>query len=59
MTDKRIKRISFYANQLDQAVIARIKQRMPHWTTALIIRQGLYLLDKKQQDEEASDHQTR
>ena len=52
MTDKRIKRISFYANQLDQAVIERILTRRQHWTTAHAFREALYDLDKKQEQED-------
>jgi len=47
------KRIHFYANVHDQIVIARIRQRRPHWTVALVIREALYLLDKQQREEEA------
>ena len=52
---KRIKRISFYANQLDQAVIERILARRQHWTTAHAFREALYDLDKKQEQEDLTD----
>ena len=52
---KRIKRISFYANPLDQALIARILARRQHWTTAHAFREALYDLDKKQEQEDLTD----
>ena len=51
----RIKRISFYANPLDQATIERIRQRHPHWTTSWAIREALHDLDKKQGQEDLTE----
>ena len=56
MTDKqRIKRISFYANPLDQEILERILTRRQHWTTAHAFREALYDLDKKQEREDLTE----
>lgn len=52
---QQIKRIHFYANPRDQEVIARIIARRQHWTTAHAIREALYDLDKKQEQEDMTD----
>ena len=56
MTAKqRIKRISFYANPLDQEILERILTRRQHWTTAHAFREALYDLDKKQAQEDLTE----
>lgn len=53
------KRVHFYATPDDQAVIADIKEIKPHWSTSLIIREGLLHLCALLEQQQARDKEVR